>query len=403
MIEKLRRKFILITMGSVILVLTSIMVALNIFIHIKVNNNIDKIIDVIIENKGIFPDFKELNDEVSNFSIETSYRTRYFTVVVDSNNNIVDINTGKIAAISSEDGKELAIEVIEGNKTTGYVGIYKYRIVEENEESLIVFIDSSNELETLQVFYMYSIIISIIGTISVILLVVIFSKKVVQPVAQSLEKQKQFITDAGHELKTPLAIINANTEVIEMENGDSEWTTSIRNQVNRLSDLTMSLVSLARMEEKSNSVMVTDFSLSDAIDESSKPFYSLAKSQGKKITTDIESNITYKGDEKSIRQLISILLDNAIKYSTDNSEIEITLKKRGRQSIISVSNKTKDIKKGNLDILFDRFYRTDSSRNSKTGGFGIGLSIAKSIVDVHKGNITAKSVDGKSIIIGITL
>jgi signal transduction histidine kinase len=375
------------------------MLVLNAFIHTEVNTRIDGVIDIIIGNEGAFPEFKRNGENVSNFNIETPYRTRYFTAIINSNNEIVDINTNNIAAINSEDAKGLVLEAIESNKTKGYEGIYKYKIMEKNEGKLIVFIDINDELDTLKVFSVSSITILVISTISVILLVVFFSKKIIEPVAKSLEKQKQFITDAGHELKTPLAIINANTEVIEIENGESEWTTSIRNQVKRLSDLTVSLVSLARMEEESMSVTITNFSLSNVIEESSRPFFSLAKSQCKKIITNIESDITYKGDEKSIRQLISILLDNAIKYSIDNSDIIITLKKRGRQNIISVSNKTEEIEKGNLDVLFDRFYRRDSSRNSKTGGFGIGLSISKSIVTVHKGNITAKSDDGKSIII----
>ncbi len=399
MIERLRRKFILITMGSVIFVIMSIVIALNIFTYIGVDKKIDQVMDIIIENEGHFPIGNELENFVSNLSPETPFRTRYFTVIINSDNKIMDIDTGKVAAISSEEGKDLARQVIKSNKTKGYEGIYRYKVVEKDGEMLILFLDSTDLIETLQIFSFNSILISSIVAVSVIVLVVIFSKKVIEPVEKSVEKQKQFITDAGHELKTPLTIIDASTEVIEMIDGESEWTESIRNQVKRLSDLTTSLVSLARMEEDDTSAIITDFSLTDAIEESTEPFFPLAKSQDKKITTDIQSGITYKGDEKSIRQLVSILLDNAIKYSIDKGEIKVTLKKKGRQNIISVSNKADNIKMGNLDILFDRFYRADSSRNSKTGGFGIGLSIAKTIVTAHKGKITAKSHDGKSIII----
>ncbi|WP_461205281.1 sensor histidine kinase [Clostridium sp. DL1XJH146] len=403
MIEKLRRKFIFITMGSVIFVITTIMLSINIFNYMEVNNKVNGIIDIIIENEGYFPDTNELENYVYNLSAETPFRTRYFTVKINSNNEVIDIYTGKIAAISPEDGVALALQVIESNSSKGYIGVYRYKAVDKDGDKFIVFLDSTELIETLQIFSFNSIVISVIGAVAVILLVVIFSKKVIEPVAESVEKQKQFITDAGHELKTPLAIINASAEVLELEKGDSEWTESIKNQVSRLSDLTTTLVSLARMEEDDTSAIITDFSLSDAITQSVQPFFSLAKSQGKLIFLNIQKDITYKGDEKSIRQLISILLDNAIKYSIDKGEIKVALKKQGRQNIISVSNEADNLKQGNLDVLFDRFYRADASRNSKTGGFGIGLSIAKTIVTANKGKITAKSEDGKSIVITANL
>ncbi len=157
------------------------------------------------------------------------------------------------------------------------------------------------------------------------------------------------------------------------------------------------------MDEGSSKFKTTDFSLSDAVEETADQFILVFNSQNKNISLNIDKNISYHGNEESIRQLISILLDNAAKYSTSKSEIKLTLKKQGKKSNLSVTNEAEGLNKGNLDMLFERFYRTDSSRNIKTGGYGIGLSIAKAITINHKGKISAYSPDGKSITITATL
>ena len=270
-----------------------------------------------------------------------------------------------------------------------------------------------------------------------------FSGKILKPVSESYEKQKRFITDASHEIKTPLTIIDANTEVIEMMEGENEWTNSTRKQVARLTSLTEKLVFLSRMDEEATKLEMLEFSLSDAILDTAEPFKAIARTKGKKLTIDVIDGILYTGDEKTIRQLVSILLDNAMKYSgcssvsfekdninkknlnktnlnkttqTQNDcvtttgdtapEIELTMRPSGKNRIITVWNtvdETANIKKGRQDMLFERFYRTDTSHNSKTGGFGIGLSAAYAIVKAHKGKITAESKDGRSIKFTIVL
>lgn len=265
-----------------------------------------------------------------------------------------------------------------------------------------------------------------------------FSGKILKPVSESYEKQKRFITDASHEIKTPLTIIDANTEVIEMMEGENEWTNSTRKQVARLTSLTEKLVFLSRMDEEATKLEMLEFSLSDAILDTAEPFKAIARTKGKKLTIDVIDGILYTGDEKTIRQLVSILLDNAMKYSgcssvsfekgninkknlnktsqTQNDcvtttgdtapEIELTMRPSGKTRIITVWNtvdENANIKKGRQDMLFERFYRTDTSHNSKTGGFGIGLSAAYAIVKAHKGKITAESKDGRSIKFTIVL
>ena len=241
------------------------------------------------------------------------------------------------------------------------------------------------------------------GVTAVFLLVVVLSKKAIEPVAQSYEKQKRFITDAGHEIKTPLTIIDADTTILEMEYGENEWLSDINIQTKRLADLTNDLIYLSKMEEENKKMETIEFPFSDVVEEVAQSFQNLATVQKKVFQMDIKPMVSIKGDEKSIRQLISILLDNAVKYCGENGNIRLSVWKKGKSTMMSVYNTTKEMKKENLDHLFDRFYRTDESRNSQTGGYGIGLSIAQAVVIAHKGKIQASSEDGRSLLITVTL
>jgi signal transduction histidine kinase len=224
-----------------------------------------------------------------------------------------------------------------------------------------------------------------------------------KPFIESMEKQKQFITDAGHEIKTPLAIISANADVLELTGGESEWITSIRNQTNRLDKLVRNLLTLSKMEEGKIELVFTDFDISKAVLEITEPFKAIGEAQNKKFLMEIEPGIIFHGDQGSIHQLVSTLVDNAMKYSDEKGTIKITLSSSKKGIKLQVYNTVEELNIDNLDKLFDRFYRADSSRSRETGGYGIGLSIAKSIAEAHHGRISAKSEDGKSICFTVQL
>ena len=209
----------------------------------------------------------------------------------------------------------------------------------------------------------------------------------IAPIQETYIKQKQFITGASHELKTPLAIISSNADVLEMMNGDSKWTQNIHNQVDRLTSLVNSLVVFSRMEEK-DTVERTRFDLTNALESRIEDFNELANFQKKNIVTDIDSDLYYFGEEASIVQLMDILLENAIKYAPEDSGISVSLKKNRKYAILKVSNKA-TVQKGDLGKVFDRFYRLDESRNSAIKGYGIGLSMAQLIAEKHKETIRA--------------
>lgn len=490
MLKKLRRKFIAIAMLSVSIVLIAIVGTINIANYISTNEALDARLKLIAGNGGTFPDLLEQknmgvegnktdsinkgtptlkeppsgktdvqppedmnqadlneNDIKENdlkrhgISPESQFDTRYFTVTINSKGDVKNIDTSKIASVSSENAAEYAKKLWKSGKKgdgkSGFAESCKYLTVDDDGSTMYIFLSCQRELSTIKTYILASVGISVFGLGVVFVMIYFFSGKILKPVSESYEKQKRFITDASHEIKTPLTIIDANTEVIEMIEGENEWTSSTRKQVARLTSLTEKLVFLSRMDEEATKLEMLEFSLSDAILDTAEPFKTVARTKGKKLTIDVTDKILYTGDEKTIRQLVSILLDNAMKYSgcsnagfekgninknnlnktiqTQNDcattinpapEIEISLKQSGKNRIITVWNtvdETANIKKGRQDILFERFYRTDTSHNSKTGGFGIGLSAAYAIVKAHKGKITAESKDGRSIKFTIVL
>ena len=418
MIDKLRKKFILAAMLSTFFVLFLIIGTIYIANFVSVNRGLNNRLELISENGGSFPDLMnthppkediqpEKKDDFFDkpgINKESQFATRYFTVFINEDGTVNEINTGKVSAVTVSQARNYAVELLQKNKIIGFVEDYKYlRTTLGDENYMYVFINCQMEIETVKSFLFASVGISIIGLIGVFILVWFFSGKIMRPVAESYEKQKQFVTDASHEIKTPHTIIDANTEVLEMTTGENEWTKSIRKQIGRLTSLTEQLVFLSKMDEESSTIEMSDFSLSDAVFDMAEIFKTLAVQKNKTLEIDIEEAINYNGDEKSIRQLISILLDNAIKYSDDDGAIRIKLNKNGKNSKITVWNTVANIGVGKHDELFERFLRLDKSRNSKSGGFGIGLSVAYAIVNAHKGKITAESHDGKSIVFTIVL
>ncbi|MBR6697611.1 MAG: HAMP domain-containing histidine kinase [Lachnospiraceae bacterium] len=246
-----------------------------------------------------------------------------------------------------------------------------------------------------------SIIISLLGILAVFGLVIIFSNRVVEPAKLAYDKQRRFITDSSHEIKTPLAVISANTEVIEMLNGESEWTRSIRKQVDRLAELNSSLTELARLEEVNKKVNMTQVNLSQLLIEVVKPFNAMLEQNEKELLMDIDENVQYVCEKSEIKQLIGIYMDNASKYS--KTFVKISLKKPNSKIKLIVENDSAGIEKGKQEKVFERFYRMDEARNNEVQGFGIGLSIAKSIVDKHNGKVNAVSDDGNIFRITTTL
>lgn len=407
MIKKLRQKFILSAMLSLIVVLLVIMSGIHIISYSKISADADNVLSVLNEFGGRFPknnrppDLKYDGIYKISLSPETPYQSRYFLVSFNTEGAVDYIDTRNVAALDTESAEAYAVDVYSSGSNNGFYSVYRYGVFDNEDGKLILFLDCSKELSNFYLSIAVSCIICGVGIISVLILVIIFSSFFLKPVSESYKKQKQFITDAGHEIKTPLAIIDANVDVLEMEQGENEWTASIKNQIQRLSSLTADLITLSKMEESDNIIMER-FSISDLVCETIESFIIPAVTHNKLLDYDVDANIELCGDEKSIRRLVNILLDNAVKYTPEGGEIFLTLKKQDKSILLSVENNAENLKEGEMPYLFDRFYREDKSRNSSVKGYGIGLSVAKAIVDSHKGKISAKSPDGKRFIITVT-
>ena len=424
MIKRLRRKLIAACMLSLAIVLLVILGGVNLMSYQKVVADADAVLALLEANDGVFPRIHAGPEEMPEdgfspaggpggkkdpfdqrgLSPETPYESRFFSVLLGEDGQVLETDTGQIAAVDGEEAAVYAQSVAASGKRAGFWGNYRYLLCQEDTNSRVIFLDCGRSLSSFRTTLIASVSLALLGLGAVLALLLILSKRIVRPVAESYEKQKRFITDAGHELKTPMTIISADADLAEMECGENQWLTDIRRQAQRLTDLTHDLIYLSRMEEEQPKLQRIEFPLSDVAEEMAQSFAAPARSQDKELTVTVQPMLSCTGDEKAIRQLISILLDNALKYSPDGGQLALKLEKQGRTLLLTVSNTTQQpIAREQLAHLFDRFYRTDQSRNSQTGGYGLGLSIAKSIVLSHKGKIRAESPDGTCLSIMVNL
>ena len=423
MIGRLRKKFIAAAIVAVFLVLLVLIGAINALNYRGLVSDADGTLQILAENKGSFPRqmFRE-QDRPSDLQAppeegnsgpfgerrggngELAYQSRFFTAWFSADGSLSRINLENLASLSEEEAAALAESVYTAGRAKGFAEEYRYRRAACDGETLLVFLNCQRELATFREFLYASIGISLGGTLAVFLLLLLFSGQIVRPIAESYEKQKRFITDAGHELKTPITIIRADADVLESElDGENEWIADIRKQTGRLAELTAELIYLSKMEEENPALQMHELSLSELVDETAQSFQSLALAKGKRFSASVAPALQVKGDEKVLGKLVSILLDNAMKYSTEGGTVELTLERIGRNARLSVKNSTPPMEKGSADRLFERFTREDRSRNSESGGFGLGLAIAKAVTEAHKGTIRAESEDGTSLTVTVEL
>lgn len=456
MVKKLRRRFIAVTILSVFCTIALLTIIINGISYQNVLDRSDWTLSVLAANHGTFPEsllikerhnsvevsgsgdvkekstiivqkkrrFSKLNpNDDSNdrsyiFRIQLDnkartsaqpFETRYFSVLTNSDGTLREVDSSQLLAVNkdalesiqkkaerklSKDGKCAFIEDFRCTRVTGKNG------------TRYIYLDCSRSLDNFRAFRNVSILVCLIGVTIISALITFFSGKILRPVAESYEKQQRFITDAGHEIRTPLTIINADVSVLEMEQeGDetNEWLEDIRQQTRRLSNLTEELVYLTRMEEvQKTSVNMKRLNFSKIVGDVAHSFESRALVSEKKYDCSVAEDLFLRGDESALRKLVSILLDNAFKYSSDSGDIRLRFYRQGKSIFLTVSNSVDEIPKDSIPHLFDRFYRADSSRNSETGGHGIGLSIAQAVVRAHGGKIVAYTPDGKTLRITAT-
>ncbi len=321
---------------------------------------------------------------------------RFFKVYFDSDGNIISVNIDRISSVTEEEAKSCALAVINGKTETGRTGGFMYRINQNYRQGKsVTFMDISSEKNHIISVALVSVCAGILCWLIMFIITSRVSTRAIKPIAENIEKQKRFVSDAGHEIKTPLAVIKANTEAMELYNGENKWSKNIKSQVDRLNGLMQELLQLSKSDEGINESSLETVSLSDLSRKMTGAFTELAVTNGKSIVCDIEDGITIRSNVKLLERIIDILLDNAVKYSSEDSEIKYSLLKEKKHCEIRVENRCDKLPECEPEKLFDRFYRDDSSRNSE--GFGIGLASALASAQALGGSLNAEYKENNTI------
>ena len=399
MFRKLRLRFIATASLAILIVLFSVVGVLNSARHVQTVDEINKILTLLSDNGGSFPSISKTTSELGDtVSVDTLFQYRYFSAKMDHHGNIISLNSSNISDLTDQEVKEFLERINLSMDTRGVFSYqhhtYSYMVSETSRRSdLIVVLDSTNQFRDNMALVHLSIWMSGISFIFFVLVISIVSGKVIKPFIRNYERQRRFITNAGHELKTPLAIISANNELVELMNGESEWTKSTNDQVKRMTGLINSLVAMARLEEQPELVL-TNVNFSDIARDAAEDFKGPVIKDGKEFVMDIQPNIHVKAEEKSLFELVTLLVDNANKYCDPAGKVSVTLRKnRLSKAKLEISNTYTKGKDVDYTKFFERFYREDESHNNKTSGYGIGLSMAQTMVKLFKGNISVNYKD----------
>ena len=403
MIAKLRRKMILVATGVVAMMLAIVVMTSAALTYYQADVIIEKALTFLIQEKGQLPEsVSDLSAEFrENMSDEFIFQLRYFSAVLDDNGNCSQINMDNIASLSESEVKKY-IQTAQNHKLDrGYFAgengeIYAYMKGQTKDQvNMLVIVDVTYYMDNVKATCSTHILFSLIALGAFVVLLRFFSRRVLRPIIINMENQRQFITNASHELKTPVAIINANAEALEMIEGENEFTKNIRHQGQRLGGLIDNLVALSRASEQEHMVL-SDVDCSELAEEVTSSMEQVAIKQGKSLEKDIAQEVHTMADSRSIREVMNILVDNAVKYCDEKGEIQIELKSgsRGKGMLFSVSNDYASGEGQDFGRFFDRFYRADKSHSSIKKGYGIGLSMAQTLVETYKGKISVSYKEG---------
>lgn len=406
MLQKMRTRFVAAAMAAFAIVMLALVVGINIINYIVVAKRQDDTLAGIMEYEELRAnnppeELPMIADMPWADGPEADYTTRFYAACCDVSGNVVSLSKEHITGVDIDEVKTQVAEILGGRRSSGYLENYRYMVSETEDGIIVLFLDVTNEQRFNSSLLWVSVIVALFSLAVVLVLVVLFSGKAILPFKRNMDRQKRFITDAGHELKTPLTSIATSADILAMENEDNEWVQNIQRQSDRMTALVKNLVALARLDEETPFPSMAELSVSDIARQAADGYGDMVQACGKHYTQHIEDGVTMVGDALSIRQLFSILLDNALKYSDEGGEIYFGAYSRHGRVCIEVANTCDLTGMDDLDRLFDRFYRPDESRSSATGGSGIGLSMAKAIVEAHGGKITASTRYGRDLLFKI--
>ena len=407
MIKTLQRKFVFTAMIAISILLLFLLGAINTVNILTVERQADRKLSMLAENEEK-PDNNPMphgnkpprepfgqKDEDDDFM-----SSNFFVVEFNADGEITRTDVSRVSSVEEQVAETMAQELLQKNSLSGEIGRFRYVLRERRMGSgtVAVFLDTSGERNSCVRILLLSVAIGFICWLMMLLLTILLSKRAIRPIAENMEKQKQFVTNAGHEIKTPLAIIQSNTEAMELYNGENKWSRNIKAQTARLDMLTKNLLTLARMEENSANLKIADFSLSGLLTDCTAAFAESLSLRNIRMETHIQPEVSFRANREHIAQLVSVLMDNATKYTNTDGLLVVSLEKSDKHIRIQLKNTCDPLPTVPPDQLFDRFYRADAARTQKTGGYGIGLSVAQSITQAYNGKIFAEYENGDTVI-----
>lgn len=330
--------------------------------------------------------------------------SNWFVVHLDGDDSVRSVNRLSSSDMTEEEAASLAAQALAAGRESGYIGDELYLVQDSPLGRKIVFLNCETRLSSVRTLALISGLACLGGILLALVLVSLLSRRAVEPTIRNMEQQKQFITNAGHELKTPLTVISTNMELIDMEHPDNPWVRSTRKQTASMARLVDELVYLSRMEEEHPALERESVNLGALLEETAEPFEAMAEYQGKTMAVRADKDLRVTGDRASLQRLLSTLCDNAAKYAPEGGDIRAEAFAEGRSALVRVSNTVETpLTREQCQRLFQRFYRADPSRSKeKQKGFGIGLSIAAAIAEKHGGAIRAE-MEGERLVITCTL
>lgn len=408
MLKNLQKRFILAATAAFGAVMLLLVVGINLINYFQMSASQDEVLERIYEYDRMTAESPDTElPPISEMpwagGPETEFTKRFFIVRCDADGNILLFARDYISSIDETAAGEYAADILKRRDEHGYYRDYRYLVREDGEDLTIIFLNISDARQFGRTLLLVSVLTGVLSFLIIFFLTTLLSRQAIQPYVKNMERQKRFITDASHELKTPLTSIAASADIAAMEYEGDEWIENIQKQTDRLTRLVNDLITLARLDEELPPPEISVFSLSDAVWETAEPFAAMAKAQGKVYEQSIADGISFRGSRASIQQMLSVLLDNAVKYSDAGGKIRLTLSRRRGKLCLQVFNTCTLPEECDLTRLFDRFYRPDEARSAARGGFGIGLSIARTIAEIHGGTIKAASPDGRSILFQVLL
>lgn len=409
----LQKRFVVTSMIAVSALILVMLGTINIVNYVVNERQTQRTFDKLSENVGHVPSDNQMNQgqkplgdghppkfEIFPYGGDNALFAQYFLVRFDLEGNICYVDCGKADYVSEEEAKTEAAKVYNSGRSKGRKGYFRYVLLdsEDGQGRVVIFLNISAQISSILRVFIISAVIGFLGWCLMLLLVTLLSRKAILPVAENIEKQRQFVTNAGHEIKTPLAIILANVDAMELHNGENKWSRNIRTQTARLSGLMQNLLLLSKMDEGSIKWMASDICVSELLKEAVDVYIEPAGLRGIQVHADIEPGIVLHADKERMVQLISIMLDNAVKYTDEEGDISVLLKTENKHIKMQFANTSRNLPQDNPERLFERFYRGDCARTQKNGGYGIGLSVAKAIVESLHGSIRVECRKNEKIV-----